>query len=522
MSLNEDELAVRIGERIEFRTQPMRVRWVIDDLVTSDGHRLVCHFFCGLRVLPSSTEQKMLREAFLERQSALNVVTVISHFAPAITAAADRAAVNRTVQTCLSEENHKSMATALRQVAEAVAFSCGLELLAPFEVELDSPSYRQQQLEHAQRQRAEQRAAGQVEHLQHTAMLLQEFEKLRAAAPNLPAGALLRQINPADQPAMLDTLLMSSVEQTGHSRLWAVSGNVLVRIQTRRENPQEPPYVDLIELPQALRSVQGATIEGGRSLLAGTRTGVLAVDPERPTEATAYIAGIESGERGFNQALLWGDEIWASHGEAGIVAWRLDLPQSPRLRLSPDRIQQMTGGAQAVQPRRLHPLNDQSMIFCSEREVFRITRSGDVERLPIPTTTPVLALAVHGDELLIVQQDGQVLRRHGPQLRESQTSLQFGRLSAVGTLPWLGGVRLLLAMQEGPVICCGLDDGLVTHFSSGHTALRWIGGAADRVVGMSADRQKLILWRPWDARAPLHELHITAQTAHRMTDLTFM
>jgi hypothetical protein len=521
MSLREDELAVRTGERIEVRAQPMRLRWTIDELVTSDGHRLVCNFSCGVRVLASTTEQKMLREAFLERQPSLNVATVITHFAPAITAAADRAAVNRTVQTCLSEDNHKSMATALRQVAEAVAFSCGLELLAPFEVELDSPSFRQHQLEHAQRQRAEQRAAGRVEHLQNTARLLQEFERLRAAAPDLPVGALLRQINPADQPAMLDTLLMSSAEQTSHSRLWAVSGNVLVRIRTRRENPQEPPYVDLIELPETLRSVQGATIEGGRSLLAGTRTGVLAVDPERPTEAIAYAAGNNPGDRGFNQAMLWGDEIWASHGEEGLVAWRLDQPQSPRLRLSPDQLQQLTGGTLPIQPRRLHPLNDQHMILGSDRELFRISRSGDVERLAIPTSAPVLALAAQEDELLIVQQDGQVLRRHGPQLRESRPNLQFGRLSAAGTLPWPGGVRLLLAMEDGPVICCGLDDPLVTQFSSGHKALRWIGGAADRVVGMSADRQKLILWRPWDPRSPLHELHVTALTTHRMTDLAF-
>ncbi|MCC6424946.1 MAG: hypothetical protein IT447_15845 [Phycisphaerales bacterium] len=521
MSLREDELAVRTGERIEFRAQPLRLRWTIDELVTSDGHRLVCNFSCGLRVLASPTEQKMLREAFLERQSALNIATVITHFSPAITAAADRAAVNRTVQTCLSEENHKSMATALRQVAEAVAFSCGLELLPPFEVELDSPSYRQLLMEQAQRQLAEQRAAGQVEHLQHTARLLQEFEQLRAATPNLPTGALMRQINPADQSAMLDTLLMSSAEQARHSRLWAVSGNVLVRIQPRRENPQEPPYVDMIQLPQTLRSVQGATIEGGRSLLAGTRTGVLAVDPERPTEAIAYSAGNEPTDRGFNQAILWGDEIWASHAEVGIVAWSLNQPQSPRLRLSADQLQQLAGGSQSIQPRLLHPLNDQSTIFCSEREIFRISRTGDVERLAIPTTATVMALAAHGDELLIIQQDGQVLRRHGPQMLESGANLQFGRLSAAGTLPWLGGVRLLLAMEDGPVICHGVDDGLTTQFSSGHKALRWIGGAADRVVGMSADRQKLILWRPWDARAPMHELHITSLTTHRMTDLAF-
>lgn len=522
MSLNEDELAVRIGERIEFRAQPLRVRWTIDDLVTSDGHRLVCVFSCGLRVLPNSTEQKMLREAFLERHPTLNISTVISHFAPAITAAVDRAAVNRTVETCLSDETRKSMAMALRQVTEAVAFSCGLELLAPFEVELDSPSHRQQQLEQAQRQRAEQRAVGQIEHLHRTVELSKEFEALRTAAPHLSAGALLQRINPVDQPAMLDTLMMAAAEQTDYSRLWAASGNVLVRILPRREKPQEPPYIDLIELPDTLRSVQGVVIDGGRSLLAGTRAGVLAVDPERPTEATTYVVADTPGERGFNRALLWDNEVWASHGEIGIVAWRLDQPQTPRLRLSPQQLQQLTGGKQAITPRQLQPLNDQNLIFCSEREVFRINRAGEVDRLAITAAAPVLALVPHGDQLLLVQQDGQVVRRHGPELREAESSRRFGRLSAAGTLPWPGGVRLLLAMEDGPVICCGLDDDLVTHFSSGHQGLRWIGGAADRVVGLSADRRKLILWRPWDARLPIHELNITALTTHRMTDLAFM
>lgn len=522
MSINEDELAVRIGERIEFHAHPRRVRWMIDDLVTSDGHRLACVFSCGLRVLPSPTEQKMLREAFLERQPVLNVATVISHFAPAITAAADRAAVNRTVQTCLTDETRKSMATALRQVAEAVAFSCGLELLAPFEVELESPSYRQQQVEQAQRQRAEQRTAGQVEHLQRTAELLREFELLRSAAPSLPAGAILNQISPADQPALLDSLMMSASEQAGYSRLWAVSGNHLVRIQPRRENPQERPYVDLIELPQPLRSVQSMTIDEGRSLLVGARGGVLTVDPERPTEATTYVAGDGHSDRGFNGAVLWGDEIWASHGQVGLVAWRLEEPKSPRLLLSPSRLQEMTQSKQAIQPRQLRPLNSRHLIFCSEREVFRINPAGEVDQLPIPVSAPVVALATHGDAIVLVQQDGQVVRRHGPQLQELEPPRTFGRLSAAGTMPWMGSIRLLLAMEEGPVLCCGVDDALVTHFSSGHQGLRWIGGAADWVVGLSADRQKLILWRPWNAKSPEHVLHITALTTHRMTDLAFM
>jgi len=142
--------------------------------------------------------------------------------------------------------------------------------------------------------------------------------------------------------------------------------------------------------------------------------------------------------------------------------------------------------------------------------------------LPILITAPVLALVPYGEGILVVQQDGQVIRRCGPELLEAEAPRQFGRLSAAGALPWLGGVRLLLAMEEGPVLCCGVEDALVTHFSSGHQGLRWIGGAADWVVGLSADRQKLIFWRPWNARTPLHELHVTALTTHRMTDLAFM
>jgi hypothetical protein len=96
-----------------------------------------------------------------------------------------------------------------------------------------------------------------------------------------------------------------------------------------------------------------------------------------------------------------------------------------------------------------------------------------------------------------------------------------GRLRAAGGLPWLGGTRLLLAGEEGPVECVGPDDPLITQYRSPHRGLRVLTGSSDLVAAVSADRMRLVLWHTWDGGKPAAEVYLTALTKHRIADVEF-
>src|SRR3989442_7467717 len=84
----------------------------------------------------------------------------------------------------------------LRNAGTKVAFSCGLELLPPFDLDVQSPSLERQRIESMQRTLAEQRTTGQLEHFQRATELLKQFESIRQAAPQLSPGEVLRQLGP--------------------------------------------------------------------------------------------------------------------------------------------------------------------------------------------------------------------------------------------------------------------------------------------------------------------------------------
>jgi len=87
-------------------------------------------------------------------------------------------------------------------------------------------------------------------------------------------------------------------------------------------------------------------------------------------------------------------------------------------------------------------------------------------------------------------------------------------------LPWLGTIRLLLASDDGPIDCVGLDDSQVTRFTSRHNDIRALTACADQIAAMSADRQRLIIWRSWES-TPTAEIHVTAAVRHRLADIEF-
>ena len=506
--LNDSELARRGEERIEVRGGGLRVCWELANLTTADGHTVEGVYSCTVRARPDPNDQKMLEETFLSVRPVATAADVATHFARALRSAAVRQARTVAAEDLLGEAGRSAMIAALKSSGDAIAFSCGIELLPPHQLDLECPSLGREQLEQSERQAAQRRAADQVDHLRRSAEIFDQFQKIRGAAPDLAPGQVLGRLGLSDQAEALRSLLLAAAHKGKPSRLWAVAGPHLVQIAD--EQYSEPKLIAVPDALGPLRSVQG---DGAGNLLLGCRGGVMRMDPASGDHATLFNGPQTDSQLGFNAAVMIGQRIWASHGEAGLVCWRLDQPDQPDMTIHPKAL--------AFSPRNLITFGNR-LAFGAGSQIIIVHPDGRLEPPVSPVDSEITALFAQPQRILSVHEDGMVCVVSGEQLTSGASQRRAGRISAAGVLPWLGDLRLLLATEEGPILCAGVDDELITQYSSLHRALRIVAGAADIVAAVSADRQRLILWHSWDGRAPWKELHLYTQTRHRIADIAFV
>jgi hypothetical protein len=505
--LSDSELARRdVGGRIELRAAAMRVSWQLNDLATSDGHTVHAIYSCAVHALPDANDQKMLEETFLSSRPVVSAADVSHHFERALRSAAASHARTLTAEEFLAEPGRHALVAALRSAGEALAFSCGLELLPPNQLDLECPSLGREQFERLERQTAQRRAAEQVDHLRRSGELFDQFQKLRAAAPELSPGQVLGRLGLGDQADALRSLLVAAANQSKPAALWAVAGQYLVQIAG--ENPE----ARLFDVPAdlgPLRSVQG----DGAGLLLGCRGGVMRFDPASAGDAILYRDPRISSQLGFNAVVRTADRIWASHGEAGLVAWRADQPDQPDITIAP---QPATGSA-----RNLIAMGNR-LAYSAGSQIILVEQDGRAQPPISVADSPIAALFAVPGRILSVHEDGAVCVLSGQPLTPHPPQHRAGRISAAGSLPWLGDLRLLLATEDGPIVCTGVDDELITQYCSPHRGLRIAAAASHLVAAVSSDRQRLILWNSWDGRAPSAELHLYSQTRHRIADIAFV
>ena len=529
MLLRDNELARRQDGRVELRSNPLRIRWNFVDLTTSDGHELRAAFACSARAIADATEGRMLEEVLLGGRYCLTDDDLARHFAPALRTASNQVAQKHTASQLAGDEVKAEMTDALRSAAKPVAFACGIELLPPFEIELQSPSFERERLRSMQRTLAEQQTAEQIQHVHRAAELLKQFQSIRQSAPQFSPGQVLQQISPADRGAVLQTLLLASAKQQQADQLWAVAGPYLVRIDARAATPPQPRLIPLPPALGPLRSVQSAEMEGQRRLLVGARSGFMVVDPANPSEPKLYGVSINESQLGFNQVVFWGDRraFVASHGVAGIVRWDVGQTGGPTSTLGPERLgpsepiaPSASGMVQHAGPRNLQVLDDATLVFSAGARLF-VTDLQDVQPLATESASEIVGILPDERRMIVVHEDGTLCALDRATRKTSSIGRRGQRTRAAGRLPWLGGNRLLLAADEGPIDCVGFEDQLVTQYQSAHRGFRVVAGSTDLVAGISADRQRIILWQSWDGRQPLTELYLTGLTRHRIADVEF-
>ncbi len=542
MPLQPQQFARRDGGSTQLRADALRLAWILEDLSSSDSHVLRVRFSCSAQIANTDADKRMFCEQFLGSSPVAGVAEIVSHFAVPLRTAAAQIAPRFRAEDWLTGQSAE-MQSALVTACKPIAFACGLEVLPPFQVEVASPSLERSRIESMHRAQAEQRVAGQVLHLQKATELLKQFHLLREQMPQLTPGEVLEHMNPIDRGSTLQSLLMASAKQSHDLRLWAVAGPFLVMIDLVDSQPK----TELISLPTTmgpLRSVQPCTIRGRRLLLVGARSGVMVVPTDSPAETQTYLDPTVQTQLGFNRAVVRSEEIWASHGEAGVVGWKIgqitepfarfsanpnaatdrpaDLPSPSPISVggSPSLVTTGARSTRASGPRNLQPLDADHLVYSVASELM-ILGDGEARVLGSESKSEIVAILPDERTMLIVHADSTVavLSRDSRQIIDRQR--RAGRVTAAAALPWLGSVRMLLVDSYGPIDCVGFDDPLITQYSSNHTGLRAVAAGPSLVAALSSDRQRIILWASWDGRSPIAEVHVTGAARHRVADVDF-
>lgn len=520
----------RYNDRVALdTTNPIRITWLIQGLWTSDRQELHVTFDAAVGMPASSADRQLFEEAF--GHSRVEPRQIREHFQSAIASAARQNAAQRESGFWLSEEGSLRMREVLRAAADHMAFGCGMQILPPLEVAMDSPTLRQMQEEQARRRLAEAQAAGRLADAEQALALLERFQTARRAHPELTAGTLLSHLPPADQGKALEVLLMADA-QLAKGALWVVSGEQLLRADLSA-SPQSHASGASVDHPAELgfepltccgelgpfRSITPAQWRGERWLLAGARQGVMCVKLPSGQACVAYRDDGGPWTMGFNSAICLGDVLWGCHSEAGLVGWKIGQPDKGLWRAI--RAEQLLRQDAADRPGHLTPLSEDMALFAVGAALWRLKQDGTVEALSVAGDSPVVGIVDEHQTIAVVCQEGRIIRLDRSTLQVTGRWELGGRVTAVGAMPWIASVRLLAAREDGPIQCLGRDDTLVSQYLGSYRAAPMVAGDRGWVAAVAPDRQRLALWHGWDGSRPVLERSIMSLTHHRIADMAF-
>lgn len=540
MALLPGTIASRQDGRIEIQPQPVRLHWQWTDLVASDGHTLHVDYSCSLHVRPEPVERQMLAEIFLHTADEVSDDTIQKHFSPALQAAAQDMLGQSPAAQCLEKSAQDALRQALLASANRIAFSCGLEIIPPVQVIVACPSLAHQRTTELQRTLAREHARQREADLTQSAQSLSQFLDLCRQMPQLSASTALQRVNPEDQAALLESLFRAGCPRPARW-LMAVAGHQLLRIDLAASKP----IIKSIELPASLGPLRSLHRQGDSSQwLIGAQRGIWqGVVEDEPASAPCWIPYEypHCSALGFTTPLRWRDRVWACHSEVGLIAWPVALDEAPCLSRSIDDPADLPsipanlvmnlstlGGA----PRGLVVLDDNRLLLGINGRLARVNADAQFE-LSADDGPRIIGIWPLPGRVRVIHEDGTCIDRDRQTLAEIDRLSLGHRISAVAPLPWMDRSsaeaaspnqplwehRLLLATAQGPILCMGGDDSLITHYLSAFPGSRMVAGGAGLIAALSADRQHAIVWQAWNGRRPHLELPLASFAHHRLADI---
>lgn len=494
------ELARRTPAGLFSRPEPLRARWELGPLGTSDKHTVRIVFETGLQVGQNPGDLALFAEQFLAGRPTAQLDDVEAFLRPALERAAQAALANLDVgEVCLPGAGSDALTARLVEALKAPTFAVGVLVKPPHHLRASSESWQEQQRREQEAARLEAEQADRKQRLEREKELLATFKKLREELPEVPAGELLARLTPADREATLRASLLQA--DVVASTLHAVGGTHLLTVSLDRDTAPV-----LSPLPDILGPARSCNPAGsGGTLAIGMRIGVLLFDPNHPGSVRTFGGPPHTAPTGYNSAAVDATGRWlvATHGDVGLVIWSMDQSLPPRVLECPAA-------------RSVVALPDGSWLFAAGSRVLRY-REGNLQTVADGTAT-VLCLAADPGRAMAICSDGSFLRIPLPDFRVERGS--FGRpLLSASSVPWFGSTRSLIAGTDGSVELVGDCDGVITRLLGNTRGVQQVDGAAGTASAVSSDRTHVTVWRLWNPSRPAFELSIYSSLRHRIADV---
>ena len=265
----------------------------------------------------------------------------------------------------------------------------------------------------------------------------------------------------------------------------------------------------VITVPAALGPLRSVRAVDDRLLL-GAQRGVWIVNPADGSIVRQLIVADLRSEHGFTAAVDAGGLIWASHREAGLVAWGPDSDE-PTVRVGVSRL----GGPPAAMVR---SHKGSHVLVAVDQRLLSID-AGQIQSTLWTGGTPIVAVTSADGVIDVICKDGTATQLDDAS-RVVSSRPTATRAVAAARVPWLWSHRLLVADELGSLRCFGLHDDNVTQF----TALQGIGRSVavfgGKIIAVSKDRSSVVGWNVSDGRTLAFQVSVNALARARAADVT--
>lgn len=428
---------------------------------------------------------------------------------------------SQSAEQLVEHDHTDAFAAVVRQALQRFLFSAGAELERVATLRFVSRSYAEQQA-------LQRETAAQVERIKAREMvqnaalaattrrldgLSSIFEKLNHAAAGddtMQWHDLLPALSPGDRGRLLENLWRITPDRHVATAIVVVAGYECLWFSPA--NPENPSRQ--IELPPDLGGLRSITHCPSRNwLLVGAARGVWAIDGASGEVSGRFeVPGDGAPRTGFNSVATTEDRLYATHSQLGCWNWQLDDADSAQCLLVPEGgLPKTIRAATATESGRV--------VFSADRAVMLYSPAEDSVTSLGEADDTIHALAALEHDVYVGSGSGAIMRvaltTPGDWLvihraRDVVESLQARRWNDLVELVVPAGIEGITG------VFCG--EGIVARLMSATIPIRRAWACDDLVMGLTSNRDRLIVLNANLAGIAPREVPIARQTGHSVQD----
>jgi len=305
-------------------------------------------------------------------------------------------------------------------------------------------------------------------------------------------------------------------------RIYAACGREILVFRIADGDAGRASPAGVYSLPDSMGSVRSVRLAkaGDRlMILAGARLGVVAFDA-RTSEAMVYAFPCDT-RYGANAALIYGEHLYATHSDFGLLRWPIGGGESTSIH--PEVFET------AATVRALQVNLRGEMLVCAGNCVYGIDVSNP-DTCPVEYRCPgkqrLVGSLECGEHVYAAASDGKILRWDADMPHHSGAVIADMQCKTycLSLVQMADGPHLVLGTKSGYVRLIRLvgPQAVVDYHTPGGASIRWAKAAPDLLVASDADGERLFFWHSDDTTRPSQTITIASRAAGRITDLCIL